>query len=76
LSLEGFTGYLRITISVPHCGDETSASASNVNLKRNIIYEGVSKSFPTESITKYTITTSKKKHRGLWPQNSLDWLTK
>jgi hypothetical protein len=38
-------------------------------------YEGVSKSFRTESITKYTLTTVKKtlvekQHKGLWRQNS------
>jgi hypothetical protein len=38
------------------------------------IYKGVSKSFRTESITKYTLTTIniEKQHKGLWRQNSLD----
>jgi hypothetical protein len=42
-------------------------------------YEGISKSFRTESITKHTLTTIKlvqKQHKGLWLQNSLDRLKK
>jgi hypothetical protein len=37
------------------------------------LYEGVSKSFWTELITKQTMTTLiEKQHKGLWWQNSLD----
>jgi hypothetical protein len=39
------------------------------------LYKGVSKSFQTESITKYTLTLVlliEKQHNGLWQQNSLD----
>jgi hypothetical protein len=45
-----------------------------------IVYEGVSKSFRTESITKETKITKKtlveKQHKVLWWQNSRVWLTK
>jgi len=40
--------------------------------------KGISKSFQTESIIKYTLTTVtliEKQHKELWQQNSLDWLT-
>jgi hypothetical protein len=37
-----------------------------------ILYEGVSKSFRTESITKSTTTKAEKQHKGLWRQNSLE----
>jgi len=40
---------------------------------------GVSKSFRTESIKKYTLTLvllDEKQHKGLRRRNSLDWLTK
>jgi hypothetical protein len=37
-------------------------------------YEGVSKSFRTESTKQQTLVG--KQHKGLWRQNSLDWLTK
>jgi len=42
------------------------------------VYEGISRSFRTESITKYTLTKIliQKQHKGLLRQNSLDWLTK
>jgi hypothetical protein len=42
---------------------------------RRRIYESVSKSFRTESITKSRTTTKtpvEKQHKGLWRQNSLD----
>jgi hypothetical protein len=43
------------------------------------IYDGVSKSFRTESINKQQQqqqTLVEKQHKELWRQNSLDWLTK
>jgi len=44
------------------------------------MYESVSKSCRTESISKYKSlqqqTLVEKQHKGLWWQNSLDWLTK
>jgi len=38
------------------------------------LYKGVSKSLWTELIMKYTLV--EKQYKGLWWQNSLDWLTK
>jgi len=53
-------------------------TAAKTRRSHNEIYEDVSKSFRTESITKYTLTTItiQKQHKCLWWQNSLDWLTK
>jgi hypothetical protein len=42
----------------------------------SLLYEGVSKSFRTESIMKYTTTFVEEQRKGLWQQNSLEWLTK
>jgi hypothetical protein len=44
-------------------------------LRAYLLIRGVSKSFRTQSITKYTLTTItlvEKQHKGLWRQNSLD----
>jgi hypothetical protein len=54
-------------------------SSSEIQTATEKLYEGVSESFRTESITKYmltTITLIEKQHKGLWRQNSLDLLTK
>jgi hypothetical protein len=54
--------------------DKCSCSSSSV-----FVYEGVSKSFRTESwrnIRLPLILLVEKQHKGLWQQNSLNWLTK
>jgi hypothetical protein len=50
---------------------ETSLRTSK-KVDISYVHEGVFKSFRTKSIKKYTLTATK----GLWRQNSLDWLTK
>jgi len=63
---------------IKHRQKMTGASKQN-SFKLLHIYEGVSKSFGTESwrntrLQKWTLV--EKKHKGLWRQNSLGWLTK
>jgi len=40
------------------------------------IYKGISKSFRTESIMQSTPPLVEKQHKGLWQQNSPEWLIK
>jgi hypothetical protein len=82
LNASGFIELLIFQECVSHvwCGivDSNLVCRTYLFMLCYVVYEGVSKSFRTESITKYPLRTTfvAKQHKWSWRQNLLDWLTK